>query len=68
MVESQEGPQYLSDASRWSRMANDGESTYNMPSEEIGQIMIFKVFDKARLALVLKTEKPAKVLDQVEAP
>lgn len=68
VVESGDGPQYIEDSSRWSRMANGGDSEYNMPEESIGQVMIFKVFENASLALIMKTEKPIRLLDAVTAP
>ena len=37
VVETDDGPQYTSDTSRWNRMANDNNSDYDMPAEDIGQ-------------------------------
>jgi hypothetical protein len=68
VVETDSGPQYTSDTSRWNRMANANNSDYDMPTESIGQVMIFKVYDKVSMALILSSEKPLRVLDGVTAP
>lgn len=68
VVESSNGPEYLADTSRWNKLANDDKSEYNMPSEEIGQVIVYRVFDKASMALIMNTEKPARLLDKVIAP
>jgi hypothetical protein len=49
-------------------MANAENSDYDMPEEPIGQVMVFKVYDKVSMALILSSEKPLRVLDGVAAP
>lgn len=68
VVESGSGPVYTEDAPRWSRMANAGESDYQMPEESLGQAMVFKVYDKISMALILKSSKAIRLLDTVTAP
>ncbi len=68
VVETDTGPQYTSDTSRWNRMANDSNSDYDMPSEDIGKVMVFRVYDKVSMAIILQSEKPLRVLDGVAAP
>ncbi len=68
VVDTDSGPQYASDTSRWNRMASDNNSDYDMPSEVLGQVMIFKVYDKVSMALILHSEKSLRVLDGVAAP
>ena len=68
VVETESGPQYTSDTSRWNRMANAENSDYDMPEEPIGHVMVFKVYDKVSMALILSSEKPLRVLDGVAAP
>jgi hypothetical protein len=68
VVETGNGPEYTSDTSRWNRMANVNHSDYDMPEEPIGQVMVFKVYDKVSMALILRSEKPLRVLDGVAAP
>ncbi len=68
VVETESGPQYTQDSSRWSRMLAEDGSAYDMPEEPLGQIMVFKVYEKASMALILKTDKPARLLDSVASP
>lgn len=68
VVETNNGPVYSSDASRWHRMASGTDSDFNMPEETIGKMMVFKVFDQISMALILSSEKPLRLLDSVAAP
>ena len=68
VVETQEGPIYTTDASRWNRMASADNSDYKMPTEAIGQMMVFQVFDKMSKALILHSEKPLRLEDIVRSP
>jgi hypothetical protein len=68
VVETSDGPQNVSDTSRWSRMVSGNNSDYDMPTEAIGQVMIFRVYTEVSMALILSAEKPLRVLDGVTAP
>lgn len=68
VVETITGPRYTEDASRWERMSAEEGSAYNMPEEPLGQVMVFRVYDKAAMALILKTEKPSRLMDIVTSP
>ncbi|MEW6989566.1 LysM peptidoglycan-binding domain-containing protein [Colwelliaceae bacterium 6441] len=68
IVETNDGPVYTKDASRWNRMANDSDSDYKMPEEPIGKMMVFKVFEQVSMALILNSEKPLRLHDSVTAP
>ena len=68
VVESSSGPVYTEDAPRWSRMLNAGESDYQMPEESLGQVMVFKAYDKVSMALILKSSKAVRLQDAVTAP
>lgn len=68
VVETGEGPVYAADASRWHRMANETESHYDMPSELIGKLMVFNVFEQVSMALVLRTQQPLRLQDVVASP
>ncbi|MDT0604246.1 LysM peptidoglycan-binding domain-containing protein [Thalassotalea castellviae] len=68
VVETNDGPVYTADASRWNRMANEAESDYQMPKEAIGKLMVFKVFDQVSMAIILNSEKPLRLQDWVTAP
>ena len=68
VVEAISGPKYIEQAARWDRMlANDG-SAYQMPQEYVGELMVFKVYTQASMALIMRTEKPARINDMVTAP
>jgi hypothetical protein len=47
------------------RIANE---SIRLPSERAGILMVFRVFDKLAYGLVLQTERPLAVLDQVSNP
>lgn len=66
IVETGDGPIYVNDASKLHRMT--ASSDYNMPEEKIGKVMVFKVFDRLSMALILRSEKPVRLQDNVIAP
>jgi len=68
VVETSTGPKYTKEASRWNRMLTSEGSDYKMPEEYLGELMVFKVYPKASMALILRTEKPARLQDVVAAP
>lgn len=69
VLKGKNGPTYKADASRWDRMVGAGEDGhYNMPEEPLGEIMVFKVYQKASMAIILNTQKPARLQDIVTAP
>lgn len=68
VVETNNGPVYSKDTSRWNRLASESDSDYQMPVESLGKIMVFKVFDELSMALILTSEKPLKLNDIVRAP
>lgn len=68
IIESSEGPVYTKDASRWNRFTNSEDSDYKMPVETIGNIMIFKIYERVSMGLILTTQKPVRLQDTVTAP
>lgn len=44
------------------------KETIRLPSERAGLLMVFRVFDKLSYGLVLATERPLAVLDEVKNP
>lgn len=68
VVETKNGPIYTKDASRWHRLANKSQSDYNMPTEYFGEMMVFKLYDKTAMALILSSTQPVRLLDKVTAP
>ncbi|MFT5520554.1 MAG: hypothetical protein ACI9IA_001147, partial [Enterobacterales bacterium] len=53
------------EVSRWDKI---GEPNYIMPEENIGRMMVFKLYDKTSMALILTTSKPARLKDIITAP
>ncbi len=68
VVETSTGPKYTKEASRWNRMLTSDGSDYKMPVEYLGELIVFKVYSQASMALILRTEKPARLQDVVAAP
>ena len=67
VIETGNGPMYKKDSARWNVLATHA-SDYNMPTESVGNMMVFKVYDKVSMALVLRTTKPLRITDIVTAP
>jgi hypothetical protein len=59
------GPVYKIESSRWNKITG---TDYKIPEEQLGELMVFKVYQKASMALILHTEKPARLNDVVAAP
>lgn len=68
VVETGAGPQYTSEAPRWNRLLSSYGSDYKMPEEPLGELMVFKVYQQASMAIILRTEKPARLQDVLTAP
>jgi len=68
VVETSSGPKYTNEAPRWDRLLASDGSDYKMPEEALGELMVFKVYQQASMALILRTEKPARLEDVVTAP
>ncbi len=67
VVETRDGPKYKIEAPLWNRMLSS-DSDYKMPEESLGELIVFKVFQQASMALILHTEKPARLQDVIAAP
>ncbi|MCP4985911.1 MAG: LysM peptidoglycan-binding domain-containing protein [Colwellia sp.] len=65
VVDIGNGPAYTSETSRWNKITG---SAYKMPEEQLGELMVFKVYQKASMALILHTDKPARINDLITAP
>jgi len=65
VVETANGPVYVSETSRWNKITG---GDYKMPEEKLGKLMVFKVYQKASMALILHTDKPARLHDLITAP
>ena len=66
VVETINGPRYKDEVSRWNRLGD--EEDFVMPDETIGKVMIFKVYQKTSMALILTSSKPIRLNDSVVAP
>lgn len=65
VVDTDSGAAYSAESSRWNKMVG---SNYDMPVESLGKLMVFKVYQKASMALILHTDKPARINDVITAP
>jgi len=65
VVNTGNGPAYSIETSRWNKITG---SDYKMPDEQLGELMVFKVYQKASMALILNTQKPARINDLITAP
>jgi hypothetical protein len=69
-------PRYLEDSSRFAKIIgsmidpseNGSGALLQMPNEKIGQLMIFKVYEKLSYALVTAAKKPIRIGDTTLAP
>ncbi|MCG7551142.1 LysM domain-containing protein [Pseudoalteromonas sp. Of7M-16] len=76
VVERDGTPKYIEDSSSLDKLIGDvgswfGEgnsensTVWHMPSEKVGELMLFKVYDNISYAMVLKTSHPIQVGDSV---
>jgi hypothetical protein len=67
VVETNKGPVYTHESSRFDKMLS-AEGDYKMPEESLGEIIVFKVYEQASMALIINTQKPARLQDLITAP
>lgn len=66
VVDSDKGPVYLSDATKYQRMTGGVKGTVlTMPKERVGRLMVFKVAELTSFAIVTDTVKPIRVGDLI---
>lgn len=74
VIDGPRGPRYpedsskfeklLSDASQlFSNKADEDNTTWKMPKEKVGELIVFKVYDKVSYALITKNQHPIRVGD-----
>lgn len=68
IIETNNKPIYAFDAPWWHRIISMDGSDYNMPEETLGKIMVFKVYQKMSMALILTSKQAIRIQDQVVAP
>ncbi len=71
------GPKYQEDATRYEKFVGKvknllgGDShkgIYDMPFEEVGQVMVFKVYEKVSYGIITKNNSPVYVGDKINTP
>lgn len=75
VVNDPDSPKYLEDASRFNKIygavvgaSEDGDGYIRqMPQELVGQVMIFKVYEKMSYALITKAKRPIRIGDTVQS-
>jgi len=65
IIDTGSGPAYSAETSRWNKITG---GDYKMPEEQLGELMVFKVYQKASMALILHTDKSARINDVITAP
>lgn len=69
VIETSNGPVIYEDASMWNRlMSSEEKSDFKMPKESVGEMMVFRVYERVSLALVLRSTKPLHIQDTIGAP
>jgi hypothetical protein len=68
VLKTREGPEYTEEATLWDRLLTPNGSSYKMPEEYLGELIVFKVYQQVSMALILRTEKPARLNDVITAP
>ncbi|TAA41108.1 LysM domain-containing protein [Corallincola spongiicola] len=69
--EPPERPQYEDDANALEKMAiefGDEEVIVQLPDERVGELLVFRVYEKVSYGLIMRTDKPVKQLDIVTNP
>lgn len=76
VIDGPRGPRYPEDSSKFEKLLSDaGElfgsepdedtTTWTMPHEKVGELIVFKVYDKVSYALITKNQHPIRVGDSV---
>jgi hypothetical protein len=66
VIETKSGPIYRQDAPRFTR--NQYHDGMLIPQENIGEVLVFKLYPEVSFAMVLGSEKPLKTTDQLTSP
>lgn len=73
VIVAEDGVKYREDASRYDKVfstsifgeQDENTKEWKMPSEKVGELMVFKVYDNVSYALIMKTLKPIRIGDEV---
>lgn len=66
VVDGRNGPVYLEDANKLQKvMRGFGQNSLEMPTEKVGELMIFKTTENVSFAIVTQTSRPVRVGDSI---
>jgi hypothetical protein len=74
VIDGPRGPRYPEDSSKYEKLLSDvsqlfgdesdeESTTWTMPKEKVGELIIFKVYDKISYALITKNQHPIRIGD-----
>jgi hypothetical protein len=74
VIDSARGPRYVEDSSRFEKLvsatsellgseADEDNTTWEMPKEKVGEMIVFKVYDKVSYALITQNQYPIRIGD-----
>ena len=74
VIDGQRGPRYPEDSSQFEKLVADtkealgiepdvNSKAWTMPKEKVGELIVFKVYDKVSYALITKNQHPIRVGD-----
>jgi hypothetical protein len=74
VIDSARGPRYVEDSSRFEKLvsatsellgseADESNTSWEMPKEKVGEMIVFKVYDKVSYALITQNQYPIRIGD-----
>ncbi|HDZ31758.1 MAG TPA: peptidoglycan-binding protein, partial [Pseudoalteromonas sp.] len=74
VIDGPRGPRYPEDSSKYEKLLSDvsqlfgdesdeENTTWTMPKEKVGELIVFKVYDKISYALITKNQHPIRIGD-----
>lgn len=74
VIDGPRGPRYPEDSSKYEKLLSDvsqlfgdesdeQNTTWTMPKEKVGELIVFKVYDKVSYALITKNQHPIRIGD-----
>jgi len=74
VIDGPRGPRYPEDSSKYEKLLSDvsqlfgdgsdeDNTTWTMPKEKVGELIVFKVYDKVSYALITKNQHPIRIGD-----
>lgn len=76
VIDGPRGPRYPEDSSKYEKLLSaagelfgaeqdENSTTWTMPKEKVGELIVFKVYDKVSYALITENQHPIRVGDSV---